>query len=124
MMNIIERIKAFAEEGKERCITWRRYLHTHPELSFHEVETSSYIARQLHSLGFDHVMTIGDTGVFVTLEGKAKGKTILLRADIDALPIQEHSSVSYASTVPGVMHACGHDAHTAMLLLATQILAS
>ena len=124
MMNITERIKAFAEQGKERCTTWRRYLHTHPELSFHEVETSSYIARQLHSLGFDHVMTIGDTGVFVTLEGKGKGKTILLRADIDALPIQEHSSTSYVSTVPGVMHACGHDAHTAMLLLATQILAS
>jgi len=69
-------------------------------------------------------MTIGDTGVCVTLEGKKKGKTILLRADIDALPIQEHSSAEYQSTVPGVMHACGHDAHTAMLLLATQILTS
>jgi amidohydrolase len=97
-------------------------LHAHPELSFHEVKTSSYIAQQLHSLGFDNVTTIGDTGVFVTLEGKEKGRTILLRADIDALPIQEHSSASYQSTVPGVMHACGHDSHTAMLLLATQIL--
>lgn len=121
-MNIIDRIKALAEEGKERCITWRRYLHAHPELSFHETETSSYIARQLHALGFDHVMTVGDTGVFVTLEGKKKGKTILLRADIDALPIDEHSTKEYRSTVPGVMHACGHDAHTAMLLLAAQIL--
>jgi amidohydrolase len=121
-MNIIDRIKAFAEEGKERCLTWRRHLHAHPELSFHEVETSSYIARQLKSLGFDNVTTIGDTGVFVTLEGKEAGRTILLRADIDALPISEHSSASYQSTVPGVMHACGHDAHTAMLLLATQIL--
>ena len=121
-MTIIDRIKAFAEEGKERCITWRRHLHAHPELSFHEVETSSYIARQLQSLGFDNVTTIGDTGVFVTLEGKETGRTILLRADIDALPIHEHSSASYQSTVPGVMHACGHDAHTAMLLLATQIL--
>src|SRR6187549_1222428 len=102
-MDIIERIKALAEEGKDRCIGWRRYLHAHPELSFHEVETSSYIARQLHSLGFDRVMTVGDTGVFVTLEGAKKGKTILLRADIDALPIHEHSSASYRSTVPGVM---------------------
>jgi amidohydrolase len=121
-MNIIDRIKSSAKEGKDRCITWRRHLHAHPELSFHEVETSSYIAQQLHSLGFDSVTTIGDTGVFVTLEGKEKGRTILLRADIDALPIQEHSSASYQSTVPGVMHACGHDSHTAMLLLATQIL--
>jgi metal-dependent amidase/aminoacylase/carboxypeptidase family protein len=85
MMKTIERIKALAEEGKEQCITWRRYLHAHPELSFHEIETSSYIARQLHLLGFDNVTTIGDTGVFVTLEGKEKGRIILLRADIDAL---------------------------------------
>lgn len=123
-MDIIERIKALAEKGKERCISWRRHLHAHPELSFHEVETSSYIARQLHLLGFDQVMTVGDTGVLVTLEGSKKGKTILLRADIDALPIHEHSSASYRSTVPGVMHACGHDAHTSMLLLASQILSS
>jgi len=121
-MNTITKIKALAEEGKEKCITWRRYLHARPELSFHELETSSYIQQQLHALGFDNVTTIGDTGVFVTLEGKEKGRTLLLRADIDALPIQEHSSANYQSTVPGVMHACGHDAHTAMLLLATQIL--
>jgi amidohydrolase len=121
-MNTIEKIKALAEEGKEKCRTWRRHLHAHPELSFHEIETSSYIKQELRALGFDNVTSIGDTGVFVTLEGKGKGSTILLRADIDALPIHEHSSASYQSTVPGVMHACGHDAHTAMLLLATQIL--
>jgi amidohydrolase len=121
-MNTIAKIKALAEEGREKCITWRRYLHAHPELSFHEIETSSYIKRELRALGFDNVTTIGDTGVLVTLEGKQKGSTILLRADIDALPIQQHSSASYRSTVPGVMHACGHDAHTSMLLLATQIL--
>lgn len=121
-MNIVEKIKVLAEEGKEKCVAWRRHLHAHPELSFHEVETSAYIAKQLRLLGFDQVTPIGDTGIFVTLEGSIKGKTILLRADIDALPIHEHSTASYQSTVPGVMHACGHDAHTSMLLLATQIL--
>jgi amidohydrolase len=121
-MKIVQRIKELAEAGKEECISWRRYLHAHPELSFHEVETASYIKKELQSFGLDNISTIGDTGVLLILEGSRKGKTILLRSDIDALPIQEHSSASYQSKVPGVMHACGHDAHTAMLLLATRIL--
>jgi amidohydrolase len=121
-MKIIERIKEASEAGKDNCISWRRYLHAHPELSFHEIQTAVYIKNVLTSFGLKKVETIGDTGVVVTLEGRKKGKTILLRSDIDALPIQEHSAASYQSTVPGVMHACGHDAHTAILLLATKIL--
>jgi amidohydrolase len=121
-VTIIERIKQLAETDREFCISTRRHLHAHPELSFHEVETSSYIRKTLLAIGLTEVSIIGDTGVVATIKGKGEGKTILLRADIDALPIHENTGLPFQSTAAGVMHACGHDAHTAMLLSAVKIL--
>ncbi|MBA4055888.1 MAG: amidohydrolase, partial [Marivirga sp.] len=122
-MQIIDKIKQLALADKHSCITWRRHLHTNPELSFKEEQTSKYVRQVLVSNGFTEIETIGDTGVFVTINGKGQGKTIMLRADMDALPIHENNVLAYQSIVPGVMHACGHDGHTAMLLLASKILA-
>lgn len=94
----------------------RRYLHQYPELSFQEVETAKYIADFYKELGIPFKKNVGGNGVVAYLEGGKPGKTIALRADFDALPIQDEKSVSYKSKVDGVMHACGHDGHTALLL--------
>ncbi|MBB6671141.1 M20 metallopeptidase family protein [Cohnella nanjingensis] len=100
----------------ERMVEWRRHLHRHPELSFKENETSAMIAELLSSWGLDVTRGVAGTGVVARLQGGLPGRTIALRADIDALPIQDEKECEYASTVPGVMHACGHDGHTAQLL--------
>ncbi|MNM68380.1 putative hydrolase YxeP [compost metagenome] len=97
-------------------IECRRYLHRHPELSFKEQETSKMVADQLVQLGVESVTGIGGYGVIGRIRGELPGKTVALRADMDALPIQDEKNVDYASQVPGVMHACGHDGHTAILL--------
>lgn len=97
-------------------VEWRRHLHRHPELSFKEVRTSSWIADKLEAWGLDVTRGAAGTGVIARLKGGRPGRTIALRADIDALPIQDEKACEYASTVPGVMHACGHDGHTAQLL--------
>lgn len=102
----------------------RRWLHAHPELSFQEKETASYVEARLREIGLSPETGIGGHGIRVVLEGSRDGATIALRADMDALPIQEETGVPFASTRPGVMHACGHDAHTAMLLGAARILAA
>ncbi|WP_215115923.1 M20 family metallopeptidase [Exiguobacterium sp. s80] len=102
----------------------RRYLHQHPELSFHEVETPNYIASRLEELGIEVRRNVGGRGVVGTIRGGKPGKTVALRADFDALPIQDEKTVDYRSTVPGVMHACGHDGHTATLLAVAEVLAS
>ncbi|MEN1970252.1 M20 family metallopeptidase [Lentibacillus sp. N15] len=94
----------------------RRYLHQHPELSFAETETAKFIAGYYKELGIPYQTNIGANGVIATLKGGKSGKTVCLRADFDALPIQEENDVPYKSTVDGVMHACGHDGHTAQLL--------
>lgn len=94
----------------------RRHLHQHPELSFKETETASFIANFYEELGIPYQSHVGGNGVVATLKGGKPGKTICLRADFDALPIQEENDVLYKSTVDGVMHACGHDGHTAQLL--------
>ena len=98
----------------------RRHLHAHPELSFAEHETVAYVARKLDELGVAYRRVAG-TGLIAELRGGA-GPTVALRADLDALPIQEANEVSYRSQTPGVMHACGHDVHTASLLGALRIL--
>ncbi|WP_018662355.1 M20 family metallopeptidase [Heyndrickxia acidiproducens] len=95
----------------------RRYLHQHPELSFKEVETARYIADFYKNLGVDVREHVGGGGVIARVKGAKPGKTIALRADFDALPIQEENEAPYQSLVPGVMHACGHDGHTATLLI-------
>ena len=98
-------------------IETRHFLHQNPELSDHEVRTSALVAECLDACGIDDIRTnVGGNGVVATLRGAADGPTIALRADMDALPIQETADVPYRSCVPGVMHACGHDGHTATLL--------
>ncbi|GAB6935189.1 N-acetyl amino acid acetylase SndC [Calditerricola yamamurae] len=97
-------------------VGWRRHFHMHPELSFQEVETPKRIAELQRSFGLAVREGVGGRGVVAVLEGASPGPTVALRADFDALPIQDEKEVPYRSRVPGVMHACGHDAHTAILL--------
>lgn len=99
-----------------KMINWRRHLHQYPELSFHERVTSSWIATQLSELGIEVQTGVGGHGLIATIKGDQPGPVIALRADIDALPIQDEKKCEYASKVPNVMHACGHDAHTSTLL--------
>ncbi|MDQ8733470.1 M20 family metallopeptidase [Paenibacillus sp. LHD-38] len=99
-----------------KMIKWRRHLHQYPELSFHERVTSSWIASQLSELGIEVRTGIGGHGIIAVINGDLPGPIIALRADIDALPIQDEKKCEYASKVPNVMHACGHDAHTATML--------
>ncbi|MBT4871153.1 MAG: amidohydrolase, partial [Marinovum sp.] len=104
---------------------WRRDIHQHPEILFDTQRTSALVAEKLRSFGVDEVVTgIGRTGVVAVIKGKttSSGKTIGLRADMDALPIEEQTGLEYASKTPGAMHACGHDGHTAMLLGAAKYL--
>lgn len=99
-----------------QMIEWRRTLHANPELSGLEYQTRDFILKQLHSLGLPTRTFSGHAGVLATIEGKGPGGVVALRADMDALPIQEGNEVPYRSKNPGIMHACGHDGHTAMLL--------
>jgi amidohydrolase len=111
-----------SDDLEARAISWRRYLHAHPELSFEEHETSAFVEQTLRSFGALEIERPAGTAVVARLQGARPGKVVVLRADMDALPILEENDVPYVSTRPGVMHACGHDGHTAMLLGAAQIL--
>jgi hippurate hydrolase len=103
---------------------WRRHLHRRPELAFDCHETAAFVAARLREFGVDEVHEgIARTGVVALIRGRAGGPAIGLRADMDALPMEEQTGASYASEVPGRMHACGHDGHTAMLLGAARYLA-
>ena len=104
------------------CIEWRRRLHKHPELSFEENETTEFLVEELGKLPGVIIERPCRTGVVAVLRGKSAGRTIALRADIDALPITEKTDLPFASEREGVMHACGHDGHTAMQLAALSIL--
>jgi amidohydrolase len=117
--NILQRAKGIGE----RIIELRREFHQHPELAFREFNTAKKVEKILRDLGLETRMLVNGTGVRGLLHGRKAGKTIALRADMDALPIQEEAEVPYRSTNPGVMHACGHDAHTAMILGAATLLA-
>ncbi|MBP1933729.1 M20 family metallopeptidase [Ammoniphilus resinae] len=101
---------------KEQVIAWRRYLHQHPELSFQEEATSQFIYDTLQGFAGLEVSRPTKTSVMARLIGKEPGIVLAIRADMDALPIQEENTFEFTSTNPGVMHACGHDGHTAMLL--------
>lgn len=119
-MPIINRIGDFAGEMAE----WRRWLHRNPELGFECHGTAAFVAEKLREFGVDQIHEgIAATGIAAVIEGQGNGPTIGLRADMDALPIEEESAVNYASEVTGAMHACGHDGHTAMLLGAAKYLA-
>ena len=109
---------------KNRLVEMRRYLHVRPELSMLEFETAAYVLARLQALGFEHIRSgVAQTGVLATLEGGRPGPVTLLRADMDALPIQELGSQPYRSQNKGVMHACGHDGHVSILLGVAQTLA-
>ena len=119
-MPILNRIAAYAEEMKG----WRRHLHQHPELSFDCVNTAAFIEARLVEIGVDEIYPgIAKTGIVAIINGSSPGPTIGLRADMDALAITEITGAEYASTVPGKMHACGHDGHVTMLLGAAKYLA-
>ncbi len=120
-----EKIKHLAEKFHSEIIEIRRHLHSHPELSFQEVETGKFIARKLGEFGIPHEHGWGENGVVGLIKGKnPEKKVIALRADIDALPILEANDVTYKSKNQGVMHACGHDVHTSSLIGAAKILNS
>ncbi len=122
-MELKEKIKALASSNYERVKKIREHLHANPELSFKEFKTSDYIASVLDEIGLSYTRGIAGTGIVGVLEGTNKDKRmLLLRADMDALPITELNNVSYKSCNEGVMHACGHDVHSASVLGALMIL--
>ena len=111
-----------AKSIADRIIAWRRHLHANPELTDHEEETARFVVKELRELGYQPQERVGDVhGVTARIEA-GRGQAVALRADMDALPITEQTGVDYASKVPGRMHACGHDCHTAMLLGAALLL--
>lgn len=110
-----------AKENKDYVISLRRYFHQYPELSMEEFETSKKIKEELDKMGIKYV-SAGGTGIIANIKGNKPGKTIALRADMDALPVEELTNFQYKSKIDGHMHACGHDAHMAMLLGAAKIL--
>ncbi|GGO06006.1 amidohydrolase [Saccharibacillus kuerlensis] len=119
----MEKWNARLAELEETMIEWRRHLHRNPEISFHETATAAFVAETLNGFGGIEVRTgVGGNGVVGTIRGAKPGRTIALRADFDALPIQDEKDVPYKSTAPGVMHACGHDGHTAALLAVAKVL--
>lgn len=110
-------------ELQQRMMAWRRHLHTHPELATHEAATAEFVAKQLSELGIPFERDIGGHGIVASLERAGSTRSVGLRADMDALPIQEQTGLEYASSMEGMMHACGHDGHTASLLGAACLLA-
>jgi amidohydrolase len=115
---LFEKLDGYYEE----MVAIRRYLHQHPELSFQEYNTAKYIQSFYEKLGIEVRGNVGGNGVVAKVYGKYPGKTVALRADFDALPIQDEKEVPYKSLVPGVMHACGHDGHTSTLLVLAKVL--
>jgi amidohydrolase len=120
---VTENLRDEIDEWLPELIETRRDFHRHPELGLEEVRTSGIVAERLKAIGFEDVRTgLAVTGVKAVLRGGKPGKTLLLRADMDALPIDEENDVEYRSTVAGTMHACGHDGHTAILLSVARLL--
>ena len=122
-MDLKEEIKNLAAIFFEELVAVRRHLHAHPELSYEEVETAKFISKKLSEYGIEHTTNIGGHGIVGLIKGKNPDKkTIALRGDMDALPIEEKNQTAYTSQNIGVMHACGHDVHTTSLLGAAKIL--
>lgn len=123
MKHLQAKIRQLSSNYHAQIVAIRRHLHAHPELSFQEYNTAQFIAKTLKDMGLAVQEGIANTGLMVQIKGKNPSKhTIALRADIDALPIQEENQVSYKSQVAGVMHACGHDVHTSSLIGTAMIL--
>ena len=122
-MSLLESVRKESQSLVAEVIQWRRHLHAHPELSYKEFNTAKFVSEKLRAMGLTPIEGIAGTGVVVLIEGKNPSKKVVaLRADMDALPIQETSDVPYKSQNPGVMHACGHDVHTTSLLGTAKIL--
>ncbi|MPR34636.1 M20 metallopeptidase family protein [Salmonirosea aquatica] len=120
---MLNKIKALSKDYTADAVATRRHLHMNPELSFNEHKTARFVADQLKALGLEPQEGVADTGVVALIEGRnPESRVVGLRADMDALPIQEANEVPYRSKVPGVMHACGHDVHTSSLLGTARIL--
>lgn len=119
---MLDKLNELLVEHYEEMVEIRRYLHQFPEVSFKEFHTAAYIADFYKDLGITVTTNVGGNGVVAKIEGALPGKTVALRADFDALPIQDEKEVEYKSKVPGVMHACGHDGHTATLLVLAKCL--
>lgn len=119
---MLNKLFAKLEDSYDEMVSIRRYMHQHPELSFQEYETAKYIKAFYEKLKIEVTGNVGGNGVVARVYGKKPGKTVALRADFDALPIQDEKNVPYKSLVPGVMHACGHDGHTATLLVLAKAL--
>ena len=115
-------IRALAAEQAPRLVAIRRDIHAHPELAFEETRTAGIVAAELARLSIPHRTGVGGTGVIGWIEGGRPGPTLAIRADMDALPIQEETGLPFASTIAGKMHACGHDIHTATLLGVAEVL--
>lgn len=115
--------EAISSQIVDDAVSWRRHLHRHPELAYNERQTSDFIAAQLEQFGLEVHRGLGGTGVVGTLRRGRAGRIIGIRADMDALRIQERSGAPYASAAPGIMHACGHDGHVAMALAAARVCA-
>jgi amidohydrolase len=122
-MSLKEKVINCTKNNAEEVIVIRRHLHAHPELSFQEYETARFVAEKLKSFGITPTEGVADTGIVAVIQGKNPEKrTIALRGDMDALPIEEENDVPYKSTKPGIMHACGHDVHTSSLLGTAKVL--
>lgn len=122
-MSLLETIRHLSRSQAPDVVRWRRHLHAHPELSFQEIKTAKFVADTLREIGLTPQEGIAGTGVIAVIEGKNPSRRVIaLRADMDALPIQEANEVPYKSQHPGVMHACGHDVHTTSLLGTARIL--
>ena len=115
-MNISQKGLELIKKYEETVMDHYRWLHAHPELSGQEKETAAYIAAKLREMGLEPTENVGGYGVTAVIWGRDSGKCVGLRADIDALPITECTGLPFSSQNPGVMHACGHDTHAAMLL--------
>jgi amidohydrolase len=124
MDQIKKKIRALSKQYLEQVTGWRRHLHAHPELSMQEHQTAAFVSARLTEMNIQHQTGVAQTGIVALIPGRnPEKKTIALRADMDALPIEEANDVVYKSQNPGVMHACGHDVHTSSLLGVARILA-
>lgn len=121
-MKIIDKIIRLTDEGEEHTIEIRRAIHRKPELSFQEIQTAELVRKELDSMGIPYEISPVETGTIAVIDSGRPGKLLLLRADMDALPIPEKTGLPFASEIPNVMHACGHDVHTANLLAVASVL--
>src|SRR5690606_30839177 len=115
-------LDSVADALRDQVVSWRRYFHRHPELSFHEHETARFVEETLRKFGGLEVSRPTGTSVMARLITGRPGPTLALRADMDALPLHEENTHEFVSTTHGVMHACGHDGHTAVLLGVAKIM--